>query len=438
MLSFPEKLIRAPFYIRYSLAVVLFSLALLLRFLMAPVEGGLAFVTFYPIILITFYYCGSGPGILVSVLSGLAGEYFFIPPYRAFSTDIATYTPLAFFCVTAVLISLVIIRLHKGTQQLEISLEALRESEERFRQAMEASTDGLWDWNITDDTGFFSPAYYRMLGYEVNEFPMTGHSWSELIHPDDYQQALTVNQECIDNRRQSFEVEYRMKCKDGSWKWILGRGKALQRDAQGHAIRMIGTHVDITERKRNEEQVRQLAFYDLLTRLPNRRLLNDHLNQAMAASKRSGRYGAVMFIDLDNFKPLNDTHGHDVGDLLLIEAADRLMGCVRETDTVARFGGDEFVVVLIELDVDKAKSTTEARHVSEKIRAAMAAPYLLAIRSNKNAATIIEHRCTASIGVALFINHEASPDDTLRNADNAMYQVKEAGRNSIRFYDVKT
>lgn len=192
-------------------------------------------------------------------------------------------------------------------------------------------------------------------------------------------------------------------------------------------------YLDITERKQMEEQVRQLAFHDSLTKLPNRRLLNDRLIQAMAASKRSGRYGALMFLDLDNFKPLNDTYGHVVGDLLLIQVADRLRSCVREMDTVARFGGDEFVVILSELDTDRAKSSSQVSIVAEKIRVTLAEPYTLTIRHDGRADTIIKHHCSASIGVALFFDHEASTDDILKWADTAMYQAKEAGRNSIRF-----
>ena len=131
---------------------------------------------------------------------------------------------------------------------------------------------------------------------------------------------------------------------------------------------------DITERKQMEDQVHQLAFYDTLTHLPNRRLLDDRLSQTMAASKRSACYGALMFLDLDNFKPLNDMHGHVVGDLLLIEAADRLEACVREMDTVARFGGDEFVVMISDLDADKSRIDAQARLIAEKIRVALSDP----------------------------------------------------------------
>lgn len=186
--------------------------------------------------------------------------------------------------------------------------------------------------------------------------------------------------------------------------------------------------------RESENQIRSFAFHDTLTQLANRRLLIDRLEQAMATGKRSGHYGAVIFLDLDNFKPLNDTHGHEVGDLLLIEVAHRLTRCVREMDTVARFGGDEFVVMLGELDVDKERSVAQAGMVAEKIRASLAEPYLLTRKQEDTIEAPVEHHCTSSIGVVLFINHEASQEDILKWADVAMYQAKESGRNRVQFF----
>ena len=203
----------------------------------------------------------------------------------------------------------------------------------------------------------------------------------------------------------------------------------------GTVTHYVGAQTDISTRKAAEDVIKNMAFYDPLTQLPNRRLLYDRLSQAMAASKRSACYGALMFLDLDNFKPLNDAHGHVVGDYLLIEVADRLHHCVREMDTVARFGGDEFVVLLGDLKADKDESTSQARLVAEKIRLALSQPYRLTTRQEGKADAIIEHHCSASIGVALFIDHETSQEDLLHWADAAMFEAKEAGRNSIRFYD---
>ena len=204
-------------------------------------------------------------------------------------------------------------------------------------------------------------------------------------------------------------------------------------DTNGQVTNYVGTFFDITLHKQAEE-MRQLALYDSLTGLPNRRLLLDRLRQAVVASNRSGHYSALMFLDLDNFKPLNDTHGHDVGDLLLVEVARRITGCVREEDTVARFGGDEFVVMLDKLHADKAGAMLHANAVAEKIRATLAKPYLMQRLKSCDGNDIIEHHCTASIGLALF-NHEASPEEILKWADMSMYQAKIDGRNLIRFFD---
>lgn len=205
----------------------------------------------------------------------------------------------------------------------------------------------------------------------------------------------------------------------------------------GAVTHYVGSQTDISARKAAEDVIRNMAFYDPLTQLPNRRLLVDRLSQAMAVSKRSGWYGALLFLDLDNFKPLNDAHGHVAGDLLLIEAADRLKGCVREMDMVARFGGDEFVILLNELDADKAKSTLKTESVAEKIRHTLSKPYLLTIKCEGKTDIAVEHQCTASIGVVLFTHVEANQGDLFKKADQAMYQAKNAGRNLIRFYDQK-
>ncbi len=199
------------------------------------------------------------------------------------------------------------------------------------------------------------------------------------------------------------------------------------------AEELVIANVELEKNKKISENVWKLSFLDPLTNLSNRRLLGDRLTQTMASSKRTGRHAALMMLDLDNFKPLNDLHGHAVGDLLLIEVSRRLIACVREVDTVARIGGDEFVVVLGELDMDRDKSAEQASEVAEKIRASLSKPYIL----NDFAGKVYEHHCSASIGVLVFKNHQASQDDLLKFADAAMYQAKVAGRNGVRFYDSK-
>lgn len=314
---------------------------------------------------------------------------------------------------------------------------ALQESEERWKFAIEGAGDGLWDWNIQTGVAYFSTRYKEMYGYADADFGATSDEWSKRIHPDDAPGVFAVLQPYMDGKPGSATVEFRMLCKDGNWKWTLGRGMVISRDAHGKPLRMIGTNADITERKQAEDTIRELAFYDPLTKLPNRHLLNDRLSQAIATCTRSGCYGALMFLDLDNFKPLNDMHGHVVGDLLLVEVAERLRNGVREIDTVSRFGGDEFVVVINGLDEDRVKSTAQAGFIAEKIRRTLSEPYQLTVRRGGKADTAIAHHCTVSVGVALFLNHKSSQADILKWADAAMYQAKDAGRNSIRFIDTK-
>ena len=194
----------------------------------------------------------------------------------------------------------------------------------------------------------------------------------------------------------------------------------------GAITHYVGSHFDITERKAAEEEIQHLAFYDPLTHLPNRRLLMDRLQQALASSARMGREGALLFIDLDNFKTLNDTLGHGIGDLLLQEVAQRLGFCVREADTVARLGGDEFVVLLEGLSVQVFEAAAQTETIGEKIIEALNRPYLLAEH---------EYRCTASLGATVFNGGSREADELMKQADIAMYQAKKAGRNMLRFFD---
>jgi diguanylate cyclase (GGDEF)-like protein/PAS domain S-box-containing protein len=198
------------------------------------------------------------------------------------------------------------------------------------------------------------------------------------------------------------------------------------KDQDGAVTNYVATSTDITLRKAAEDEIKSLAFYDPLTHLPNRRLLVDRLNQALVSTARSGKDGALLFLDLDHFKTLNDTLGHDTGDLLLQQVANRLTSCVREGDTVARLGGDEYVVMLEDLSEHAIEAASQAEVVGEKILSALNQPYQLAS---------YEYHSTPSIGVALFSDHNQSQEELLKHADIAMYQAKKAGRNTLRFFD---
>ena len=321
---------------------------------------------------------------------------------------------------------------HDNTERKRAEV-ALRLSEEKYRQLINSSHDIIYTLDAQGVFTFVSAAWTELLGYPLNQ--VLGHPFAPFVHPDDLPTCYAALQSLFETGERQSNVEYRVKHLDGSWRWHSTNAVALK-DSGGMVISFEGNAKDITEHKQYEEQVHRLAYFDALTGLPNRRMLDDRLNQAMAVSKRSGLYGALMFLDLDNFKPLNDNYGHDVGDLLLIEVAHRLSACLRAMDTVARFGGDEFVVMLSELDVDKSISTEQARGVAEKIRASVAAPYLLQVSRLGQPELTVEHHCSASIGVVVFVNHEAGQNDIMKWADAAMYKAKGAGRNSICFHDI--
>jgi len=197
-------------------------------------------------------------------------------------------------------------------------------------------------------------------------------------------------------------------------------------NSEGSVEKLMGITEDITERKKAEEEIHNLAFYDALTKLPNRRLFLDRFGTALTVSVRFNNYGAVLFIDLDRFKLLNDTLGHDYGDLLLIEVAARIKSCVREMDTVARLGGDEFVVLIEGVSDDQEETSYKVGLVAEKIRELLARPY----RLNSH-----EHHCSPSIGVSLYRGNDEPVETLLQHADMAMYQAKDSGRNAVRFFD---
>jgi diguanylate cyclase (GGDEF)-like protein/PAS domain S-box-containing protein len=306
--------------------------------------------------------------------------------------------------------------------------EALRAREERYRALFDRASDGIMILSTNGELVSINESFARMHGYTKKE--METMNLRDLDTPDAYRTDSERLQRLLSGESLTFEVEHYHK--DGHIVLLEVSASLIASDDEPL---IQAFHRDITERKQMEAEVRQLALHDTLTKLPNRRLLGDRLGQSMAISKRSACYGALIFLDLDNFKSLNDTQGHVVGDLLLVEAAARLRDCVREADTVARFGGDEFVVMLSELSEDQAAATVHAEVVAEKIRISLSEPYVLTVRHEGNADTTVTHRCTASIGVALFGKQDTSQDDILKWADAAMYKAKVAGRNSIRFHD---
>ena len=311
---------------------------------------------------------------------------------------------------------------------------ALRDSESLLRHSQELGKIGSWEWDVEKSSMQWTPETFRIHELPVQAELPQGQAAIDLsvacYAPLDRERVLKAFARCI-QEGVPFDLECRFITTRQRPLWIRTQGQAEVRD--GKVVKVVGYIADITERKKMEEEIRNMAYFDPLTALPNRRMLIDRLQHAMAGGARSGHYGALIYLDLDNFKPLNDTHGHAAGDLLLVEVAQRLLGCVRQTDTVARTGGDEFVVVLNDLSTDADTAAAECQRISAKILAALSAPYVLSLAHGASPAQVVEHHCSASVGATLFKGEALYWQDLMKKADAAMYQAKAAGRNRVQF-----
>ncbi|EGW21070.1 putative bifunctional diguanylate cyclase/phosphodiesterase [Methylobacter tundripaludum] len=313
------------------------------------------------------------------------------------------------------------------TPVLRITLTDISESkraEEELRIAAVAfeAQEGIMITNADKVMLRVNRAFTDITGYSAEELVgQMPHMFKSGRHSETFYAEMW---ECI-NRTGSWQGEIwdRRKSGDIYPKWVT---ITAVKDSDGTVTHYVGLHTDISTRKASEEVIKQLAYYDPLTALPNRRLLMDRLQQALAASARSKKYGALLFIDLDNFKSLNDHLGHDMGDVLLQQVAQRLIDCVREGDTVSRQGGDEFIVMLEDLSGSTEEAAAKAKTIGEKIITSLNQAYQL---------TSHEYRNTPSIGITLFINHQHEINMLLKRADIAMYGAKAAGRNTLRFFD---
>lgn len=307
----------------------------------------------------------------------------------------------------------------KDTQQ------SLQKSEERLRLVLRGSTDAPWDWDLVTGDVYYSERWWNMLGYRNGEGLEDPGTWRRLMHRDDDAMMVAYLEDLLPSQRESWSVEFRLRHREGHYVPVLSRGYVL-RDAAGKAVRISGVNTDLTERKQTERRIYELAYFDYLTGLPNRRFLIEELDHVLARSQRSGHYGALLYLDLDNFKLLNDTMGHDLGDMLLRQAAQRLRCTVRHSDQLARLGGDEFVVVLENLGLSLRGASAEADLVVAKILAALAQPYQL---------DSLLFKSSASIGITLFDGQDTNIETLLKQADLAMYRAKADGRNGARYFD---
>lgn len=326
------------------------------------------------------------------------------------------------FMATMVLVALMITILQARHRASE---KALRDSESKLRGVINGALDGIITIDHHGNIVEFNPAAEQIFGYSRHS--VIGRQLAEVIIPPSLRGAHAMGHQRFIKSGEKKIFDQRLELTgmraDGSEFPV----ELTLTSLHGSGLPLVTGFIrDITDKKRAEQDIRSLAFFDALTGLPNRRLLIDRLQQAFASSARSQHYGAVVFIDLDNFKTLNDSRGHDYGDLLLVEVARRLRACVRGEDTVARIGGDEFVIILEDLKQSIDQSVIEARNVGDKILENIHQPYHL---------KEIEYHNSCSIGISLFIGSEVSVDELLKRSDTAMYQAKAAGRNTLKFYD---
>ncbi|MCH8290479.1 EAL domain-containing protein [Candidatus Poribacteria bacterium] len=298
--------------------------------------------------------------------------------------------------------------------------DLLRESEQRYALAAVAANDGLWDWDLEANVIVFSPRWKLMLGYEEGEIGKHPDEWFDRVHPDDVNQLKTEIEAHLKGPSPYFESEYRILDGDRNYCWMLCRGLAL-RNVEGKAYRMAGSQTDITVRKHAEERLQYNSFYDSMTGLPNRALFMDRLERMVEWAKRHKDYlFAVLFIDLDQFKLINDSFGHKIGDKLLTAVAQRIQACLFQRDTVARFGGDEFAILLNDI-----KEVNEVERITDLLHRELSHPFMIDGH---------EVFTSMSIGVVLNTTGFNNPTNMLRNADIAMYQAKVIGkRRSVQF-----
>ena len=348
--------------------------------------------------------------------------------------DVAWHRLVYVYAVALIVLALVAGGVLRSSQIRRARWEDMKHEQDRERAeqgqrmelALEGAFLGLWELSIPSDQMLVDGRSAAIQGYRQSELEALAANWRHDVHPEDmahFDQQLARH---LSGETAKFEAEYRLRHKDDSWVWVQCHGKVVQRDASGQPIYMLGTRMDISARKQHETEIERLAFYDSLTGLPNRRLLHDRLNRSLATSEEQGQLGAIIFLDLDHFKSLNDTLGHDLGDQLLICVSSRLRQIVRGSDTVARLGGDEFVLLLENLGSTRAEARRNVETLGANLLQKLSSPYHLAGHQIYS---------TPSIGITLFEGGASKMEELLKQADMAMYQAKSAGRNTLSFFE---
>ncbi len=298
---------------------------------------------------------------------------------------------------------------------------ARRDSEERLALAIQGSGDGHWDWDLATERVFYSARWKAMAGFSEPEIGEHSNEWLTRVHPDDLDHVKAALAMHADGRNERFRAEYRFRCRDGAYRWMLARGAAV-RDGDGKVVRLVGVQADITERKSAEDLLLHQAVHDALTGLPRRAALLERLERSLARARRShDYYFAVLFLDVDRFKLVNDSLGHHAGDQLLVALARRLTSSLRPGDMVVHLGGDEFAVL-----VDHVSRPNDATYVADRIQRDLGVPFTVGGQ---------DVYATASIGIALSNGGYERPEELLRDADTAMYRAKTLGSGRYELFD---
>ncbi len=309
-------------------------------------------------------------------------------------------------------------KVRERTVELLAANKALRESEARLAEAQRIARLGNWAWNIPSNELYWSDEVYRIFGLEPQAFGVTYEAFLASVHPDEREVVKNAISDALYHKKR-YSIDHRIVLPSGKQR-IVHEQAVTKFDEEGNPIRMVGTVQDITERAVTEAQLEYMAYHDALTDLPNRTLMRDRLGHAMAKAHRTGRTVALLFLDLDRFKTVNDSLGHDAGDRMLETVAKRLRHCIREDDTLARLGGDEFTVVL-----EDVEDNNQVAAAAQKILDVFTVPF-----------DIYNHEMfvTASVGISLYPENGVDEETLMKNADTAMYRAKELGRNSYQFF----
>ena len=301
----------------------------------------------------------------------------------------------------------------------EVEASLLKERQ-RLDYILQGTNVGTWEWEVQSGITYYNEQWAAMVGYTLKELsPTTISIMEKYAHPEDFKKSRDLIEKHFDRATDYYECELRMRHKDGHWVWVLDRGRVSSWGTDGKPILMCGTYQDITDRKEAEEAIRHLATHDRLTDLPNLTVVEDRVHVALKQARRNNSIAALLFVDLDGFKAVNDSAGHRIGNLVLVESARRLLKCVRESDTVARIGGDEFLILLQNLNDE-----TVAGDVALKVVKLLRQPINI---------EGLEVQVGASVGISVYPIHGKDFETLLSVADDAMYSSKKAGKNGYTF-----